>query len=232
MSSRNRAYIWILALSVSCLLLACKKQDPAAVAEIKPLGPGPCTPVLYEITNPDLLQCKFKAGSFWIYKDSLSSAIDTLVMEEAWELVGGDLYYITTCVRSRIYNMRMTMRQETDATIKTFTYAVYPTALVAWNPYYWYAGEKILPALMKVSNPKEAYIKFHDSLWLGGQKYMKVSESQEFQFVQALNPNLLATFKRIVYFTSDQGPVQFDLRDRITGALIRREQLISKHIVR
>src|SRR5688500_8112393 len=74
---------------ILCLIIggvicsSCNKKNPTPEKGGLPgHAPSPCTPRLTPITDVQLLACKYKPGSYWVFKDSLSGAIDTLVVEK------------------------------------------------------------------------------------------------------------------------------------------------------
>ena len=65
------------------LFTQCKKKEEntGTSQSYSTTGPPPCPTSPIPISDTNMLKCKFKPGTYWVFQDSLTYNIDTLVVE-------------------------------------------------------------------------------------------------------------------------------------------------------
>ena len=209
----------ILGLSLIVICLSCAKKDPPT----PPLGGSSCVPVTRTITDARIIACEYKPGSYWVVKDSLSGAIDTLSVDQLQSgttEVPNQGCDIVPCV-----NTNVSFKHPSIGIFRSFTFMAFMDDVAFLN-------------VNSASGPPDslstygAHAKYHDSLKVNNLFYKAVGESRNLRFKQDANTNTFIPQTIQVFFTSTDGPLQFDYRDLNTGALLSRQQVIGKNIVR
>jgi hypothetical protein len=184
----------------------------------------------------NLLKCKFKAGTFWVFKDSITNNIDTLYVESLGPYTGGlipnNVPYDPCPIE--IISMKTEFRNDTGNVLIHMNYLITKYGLILSNEFYWQAGAQPVPYVYKSTNVDASY-KTWDSLFIVDRFYKNVGESDAVQFTSTEykhNPTRMysQTFKS--YFNPEFGFLQFDLRDRLTGQLTGRRKLITRNIIK
>jgi hypothetical protein len=219
-------------------ITACKKDKVSTGSPTPSKAPPACQarPTIY-ITDSVLVSLKYKAGSFWVLKDSLSETIDTLLVESAESTKSVFSPHYTGCDSSEVYVMTLTLKQEDDEAIKKIFACVFPRGFILFSEYMWNGSR---PLVLYRSYPyfattdEYANYTLRDSTWIGGMQYENVCESSYLEFTTTpknSNPTRMYENKLKVYFHPSFGVLQLDLRNFISGKLTGRKQVISKNIV-
>jgi hypothetical protein len=221
--------IIVLCLIVSIVACSsCKKNSAPDNAMPNQSGhsPGPCVPSVESLTDPGLLACKYLPGSYWVFKDSLSGGIDTLFVQELKP--SPHLMSSYSCVTFEDFIVESSFKKENVEAYKTtrFYISVYYKHVTFYNDY--------MPATISQRNEVLMYgpnTIMHDSLLLNGTFYKNVAETGAMQFVKN-DPNLMESQSVKLFFSPELGTLQIDYRDRLSGLLMARRQVINKVIMR
>jgi hypothetical protein len=183
-------------------------------------------PRVTRITDPGLLACKYLPGSYWVFKDSLSGGIDTLSVQNLKRITY--LMSSYSCDTLENFLVESSFKKENIGAYKTmqFYISVYYNNVTFFNDY--------MPASISQNNEVLMYDPntiMHDSLLLNGTFYKKVSETGAMQFVKD-DPNRMESLSVKIFFTPEHGALQIDYRDRLSGILMARRQVINKVILR
>ena len=218
--------LYLIISIVACW--SCKKNPATNDAPTIQSGhsPGSCVPKVTRITDPGLLACKYLPGSYWVFKDSLSGGIDTLFVQELKRTPY--LMSSYSCDTLESFLVESSFKKENTGAYKTmrFYISVYYKNVTFYNDY--------MPASISQKNEVLMYgpnTIMHDSLLLNGTFYKNVAETGAMQFVKD-DPNLMESQSVKIFFTPELGALQIDYRDRLSGVLMARRQVINKVILR
>jgi hypothetical protein len=229
-----RHYIIIGILSIF-IFSECKKDNnnPSSgglPCHCPPACPNPPTP----ITDTNMLKCKFKAGTFWVFKDSLTNNIDTLLVESLSSYSNGVPGIPGSYCPVERLSMKTVFKNDTGNVLIHFTYVITNDGFILNNDFFWVAGAQPLPYAFNSFNVGTTY-KTWDSLFVFDRYYKKVGESYAVQFTSTEyinNPTRMYCQSFKSYFNTEFGFLQFDLRDRLTGLLTGRRKIIARNIIR
>ena len=224
----TKRYI-VLCLTISIVACwSCKKNSATNTAPPHQSGhsPGPCTPNVTRIADPGLLACKYLPGSYWVFKDSLSGDIDTLFVQTLKR--NPHLMSSNSCDTLEDFIVELSFKKENVGAYKTmrFCTSVYFKIVTFHNDY--------MPAAIYKPNDVLMYglnTIMHNSLLLNGTFYKNVAETGAMQFVKD-DPNRMESQSVKIFFIPEVGVIQIDYRDRLSGLLKVRRQVINKVIVR
>ena len=224
----KKIIIFGLILSLAIYLGCRKKTDAPGPGVQSGHTPGPCVPRVTPLYNARLLACKYKKGSYWVFKDSVSGTIDTLSVQALNRTPV--LYMGQGCDTLETFRVILAFKNETIPAFKNMTCHIFQDNVRLYNDFIWGTGY----------NPDKIYIigsndadgcKMHDSLLIANTYYKDVGESNAIQFVQA-DPNRMESQSMKIFFSPEWGILQLDFRDRIGGQLTRRHQAMTRNIVR
>jgi hypothetical protein len=207
----------------------CKKKEAAKEEPINLQLGHPCTTVFNKITDSGLLQCEYMVGSWWTYKDSVSGVMDSIKVSSNRRDTGMTLYTLTNCNLSEIFQAEMIRVNEQEESLRTFSVQVYSNAVLFGSRHFWEQTEP--PVLLNRSGAYPVR-KVHDSLFVSDRYYKNVMESVVLRFLKASDHTRVSPLTLVLYFTSEFGPVQLDLRDQVSGELKSRLKVVDKKIVR
>jgi hypothetical protein len=203
-----------------------KKEDP---------DPGfqgghnysPCVPRVTPMADARFLACKYKEGSYWVFKDSLSEAIDTLSVQS---LVRTPYLYMGQgCDTLETFRVIVVFKKEAIPAFKEITLHVFQSNVRLYNSFIWKTGDN--PDEIYTVNSMTTGCKMYDSLLIDNTYYKNAGESAAIQFVQA-DPNRMETQSMKVFFNPEYGVLQLDFRDRLGGQLTGRRRVIARNIIR
>jgi hypothetical protein len=234
-------FVFILIIFIAFSFASCKKKEEQSKSQQSSVaattstshGPPPCTSTVTEyISDYRVVLCKFKVGSYWVFQDSITNLIDTLLLQsENTTFIPGPQY---SCKQTERSVLKMALKNEPEHVLKTMDYEVWPDGVVMESEYFWTSGSQPKPYLYtQYTNISQSVL--IDSIFIYDRYYKQVRESIAYQFTQEskyaspvhMFPNSLKT-----YFNAEFGPLRFDLRDRITNQLTGRRKVISRFIVR
>src|SRR4051812_26083630 len=88
-------YFYIICLIVFLFTQCRKKEEKTETSSnYSTTGPSPCPTSPIPISDTNMLKCKFKAGTFWVFQDSLTNNIDTLIVKTLGSYSGSVPYGI------------------------------------------------------------------------------------------------------------------------------------------
>lgn len=219
-------FLYLIISIVVCL--SCKKNSATNDPPPTQLGhsPGPCVPTVTRITDPALLACKYLPGSYWVFKDSLSGIIDTLAVQKLERTTYLQSSY--SCDTIENLDVKLSFKKETISAYKTLQFSIsqYYHNVTFFNTHLWEPSSQVSVVLMYGPNSM-----MHDSLKLNSTFYKNVGETGAIQYVKD-DPNRMEEQSMKIFFSPDFGPLQFDLRDRISGELKGRRQVLTRLILR
>jgi hypothetical protein len=186
-----------------------------------------CTPIYTPMTNPRLLSCKYKEGSYWVFKDSLSGAIDTLSVQTLSRTPY--FYMFQICDTLESFRVIMAFKKETIPAFKEMTCHVFQSNVRLYNNFSWKYGDN--PDEIYTINSTTTSCKMYDSLLIDNSYYKDVGESAAIQFVQT-DPNRMESQSMKIFFNPEFGVLQLDFRDRLGGQLTGRRRVIARNIIR
>jgi hypothetical protein len=175
-----------------------------------------CTGAYYEITSPDLLNGKFKTGTYWIYLDSVSLAIDSTVISsfsegkagacEEFHAYGYNLVSYPNLLGSNMAIYQNGIEKNTgglpNSGIKIYTDFNFPDSSSAFN------SSRL------------------DSVFIYDRYYKRVEK-----VIVANDPSNPGKTKSIYYFNSAFGLLRHD-KFNASNALVWKKLLVRKNIVR
>jgi hypothetical protein len=234
-------FLFLVASFLFFICAACKKNKQQAPAgEQHSLGhPITCPATPAPIVNQNMVACKFKPGTFWVFKDSVTNNIDTLLVQDLaqsdhsrqFDANGGPCYVET-------FYAKAIFKNDTGNVLISMDYILQERGFVLLSKFFWTSGGQQFPyvytdyPIFNLDNSKDTIsFKIRDSLFIGDRYYKKVGESYAVQFVSE-NPNRMYCQSLKTYFNPEFGFLQFDLRDRLTGQLTGRRKIIARNIVR
>lgn len=225
----------LLIALVCFLFVSCKKEKTPQEQSSHANAPLPCTAhPATPISNPDMLACKFKTGSFWVFRDSLSGATDTLFVQNLTRTSGYSYSNPgSPCDSLEIFVVSAITKNEPAEPIKRMQYWIYENAILLSNDYY-SPGANPLPFLYTPSAQGSGFT-IQDSLFIYDRYYHKVGRSEVFEFTttkRGENPTTLFSKSLRIYFSLEFGPLQLDVYDRLTKQLVERRQVIARTILR
>ncbi len=201
---------YILLLTV-LLFVSCKKES-------EPQKQNPCGnggPTTTYITASDLVNCKYKTGTYWVYIDSTSNTNDSLYISSFNQI------FLTgsTCGDSYEAHSYNTV---SNPSMKTHSYAVVAGGLFK-DPSTVNTGTQIYDNYYSSSY---YYTSTHfDSMFVYNQYYRNVART-----VITRDPTE-NNYKTVYYINSDFGFLRTDILDS-SGATISKKMLMRKNIVR
>ncbi|MCJ8288419.1 MAG: hypothetical protein HRT58_00190 [Crocinitomicaceae bacterium] len=174
----------------------------------------PETPITYTISKPDLVDFKFKAGTYWVYIDSVNNTIDSVSVEGFGfdSLLDEGNYYE--------YHLFNTISYPS---METTQYAVNPFGVykggngTSNSGQRIYLGNELNYFTNCLSNPV-------DSMYIYNQYYYDVVR------IEVGNDQTENNYKSFYYINSEFGFLRHDMYSG--GSLISKRILVDKNIVR
>lgn len=196
----------ILLLSVFAMVSCNKDQDTTE----------PCNTPFNDITSPDLLQGKLKAGTYWIYMDSVSLTIDSTIVTSASE---GN---VGSCEEFHAYGYNMV----TYPALLASNMAIYYTGIEKNTGGLPASGIKIYTDFNFPDSSSSFNCSRFDSVFIFDRYYKRVEK------VTVKNdPSNPGKTKSIYYFNSEFGLLRHD-KFNASNALTAKKLLKRKNIVR
>lgn len=122
--------------------------------------------------------------------------------------------------------MQLIFKHETISAYKSFKFYVQLDKVLFYEAYVWEPSTNYLKLLLYGSGAL-----MRDSINLNGTSFKDVGESGAIKFIQD-DPNRMESQSMKIFLNPEIGPLQFDFRDRLTGELKVRLQLMSSFIIR
>lgn len=219
---------------------ACKKKSTGQDA-----APGSghaivsaCPKPAMKLTDPEMVQCKYRPGSFWVYTDSISNSKDTLYVDSL-KRMSGYMPFVGNgpCDSAEVFDLKMRFKNEKEAPLKTFHYLVYQLGVLYVNDYRWTVGgsDQGSPIFYLANKHLDSGYRERDSVFIYNKYYKKVGESDEYKLTTTIgmtNETKMFHYTVKSYFNAEFGPVQFDFYDFLSHELKRRYKLVACNIIR
>lgn len=214
------------------ILAACKKKEPPTSTDtpshsLAYQADFPSAPIA--ISDSAALLCKFKSSSYWIFQDSISNSIDTLVMTQE-PITDGSISFLSLggCeLESRLMALRF--KGESSIILSEMRFHLQNDVMLFASPYFYTQGGQAMPAIWLKNNKTKGFVR-HDSLLLNGQLYRGVGQSYAIEFITTRGNNdttRMYPFTLTLYFCPGAGFLQFDLRDLVNNNLFARWKLMK-----
>jgi len=208
-------------------LIGCKKkqstQEPINLA----LAPTPCVETVSPVTDPVMVQCKFKPGSFWVYKDEVTGSFDTLIVSSFSLRAGYTPPVFEGCEKVEIHVMSMIMKNESVQAFKEFRYSVSDGVVLLESSNLNHTN--VIPMVFRKTNVFDQNCVIIDSMLINSQYYKTVCRSAPVEFI--VNERFIDN-NQVTYFNAEFGPLQFERHSRETGKFTSNKILIEKHLIR
>ncbi len=203
---RNFSYIFPL---VVFFFASCKKDDESS-------GHNPCSgsPTTSYITASDLLNCRYKTGTYWVYIDSITSSNDSVVINSY------NQDYIADMCNNSFQAHSYTIVSYPSMT--THSYVVVGGGLFK-DPSGVNTGTQIYD---DYNSPTYYHLSTHfDSMFVFNQYYQNVAQT-----IIAHDPTE-NNYKTVYYINSDFGFLRMDIIDT-SGTTVSKKLLMQKNILR
>jgi len=180
------------------------------------------------ITDPQLLMCKYKANSWWVFLDTINKTYDTLKVVGIKSYFGFDLFMNADCDSMEHQNIFF---QNTDLKynwsglfyLDVITYRVYILGGLGANT------AKCVFAPNKINSMDFKFIT-HDSLFIANRFYKNVCEWDTIAPTRDVKFQI-NTGKMKHYFNPEYGFLRTDIFDS-KNKLVSRKLLVSSNLVR
>ena len=229
--------IFCLIFLIVFLFTQCKKKEEntGTSQSYSTTGPPPCPTSPIPISDTNMLKCKFKPGTYWVFQDSLTNNIDTLVVKTLGPYSGNVPYGIPSywCPVEKVL-MEAVFKNDTGNVLIKMNYVIMNDGFFLNSDFFWTSGGQPVPYAFKSTNVNPSY-KTWDSLYIYNQYYKNVGVSYDIQFTSVeyqFNPTTMYCQSLKSYFNTEFGFLQFDLRNRLTWQLTGRRKIIARNIVK
>ena len=194
-------------ITIVLLALACNKEQDVTVK---------CSEDFYDITSPDILNAKYKPGTYWVYLDSITMNTDSTIVNSVSEGAAGQ------CDEYKAYGMNVV----TYPALLGSNFAMYVTGIEKNTGGLPNSGIKIYTDFNFPDSSASFNCSRKDSLFIYDQYYKRV------EMVTVNNdPSNTGKTKSVYYFNSAYGLLRHDIYDA-ANALKNKKLLLRKNIVR
>jgi hypothetical protein len=194
-------------LVISVIMLSCNKEQDVTVK---------CSDTYYDIASPDLLNAKFKTGTYWVYLDSVSLTTDSTIINSYSE---GD---VGKCSEYHAFGFNMV----TYPALKASNMAIYFNGLLKNSGGLPTSGILIYTDFNFPDSTSIYNCSRLDSVFIYDRYYKRVE-----RVTVAKDPSNIGSTKSIYYFNSAYGVLRQDIFNA-SSVLTAKKLLMRKNIVR
>ena len=188
-------------------LTSCQKGEDVTVK---------CSDTYYNITSPDLLNAKFKTGTYWVYLDSVSLTTDSTLVTSHSEGDAGK------CSEYHAFGFNMV----SYPALKASNMAIYFNGLLKNSGGLPTSGVLIYTDFNFPDSTSIYNCSRFDSVFIYDRYYKRVE-----RVTVAKDPSNIGSTKSIYYFNSAYGLLRQDIFNS-SSALTAKKLLMRKNIVR
>jgi hypothetical protein len=188
-------------------LASCAKEQDVTVK---------CSSAYYDITSPDLLNAKYKPGTYWVYRDSVSMGTDSTVVASISEGNAGK------CEEYKAYGMNLTSYPN----LLGSNLAIYYSGLEKNTGGTPNTGIKIYTDFNFPDSSSTYVCSRLDSVFIYDRYYKRVEK-----VVVAQDPSNTGKTKSVYYFNSTYGLLRHDVYNA-SNVLTSKKLVMRKNIIR
>ena len=197
--------LFLLLLVVA--FVSCKKDEDVTVK---------CSDTYYDITSPDLLNAKFKTGTYWVYLDSVSLTTDSTIINSYSEGDAGK------CSEFHAFGFNMV----SYPALKASNMAIYFNGILKNSGGLPSSGIPIYTDFNFPDSTANYNCSRLDSVFIYDRYYKRVE-----RVIVAKDISNAGSTKSIYYFNSTYGLLRQDIFNA-SSALTAKKLLMRKNIVR
>ena len=188
-------------------MVSCDKEQDVTVK---------CSETYYDITSPDLLNAKFKTGTYWVYLDSVSLTTDSTIISSYSEGDAGK------CSEYHAFGFNMV----TYPALKASNMAIYYNGILKNSGGLPTSGILIYTDFNFPDSTSTFNCSRLDSVFVYDRYYKRVEK-----VTVAKDASNIGSTKSIYYFNSTYGLLRQDIFNA-SSALVGKKLLMRKNIVR
>jgi len=188
-------------------LVSCNKDEDVTIK---------CSEDYYDITSPDLLNVKFKTGTYWVYLDSVNLTTDSTVISSFSEGDAGK------CSEYHAFGFNLT----SYPALKASNFAIYYNGIMKNSGGLPTSGIKVYTDFNFPDSSSSFNCSRLDSVFIYDRYYKRVEK-----VTVAQDPSNTGSTKSIYYFNSAYGVIRQDVFNA-SSALTSKKLLMRKNIVR